>query len=286
MKITNKAGLPEALVKAVSNDPYVKADDDISVTQLIDSPQIRKLKKERGSEIEEDVSDRVWVLLGQSTHTILERANLSGLVEQRLFATFDGIVVSGQFDHLENGILTDYKLTSVWAVIYGKVEWEYQLNVLAALCRANNLVVNKLQVVAILRDWQRSKAGKDDNYPSLQVVTIPIPLWTENQAQNYIQTRLAFHFANDNPICTNEERWYRGEKWAVMKKGRKTALRLLDNEMTACIWAIENGFAEPDKVNTTELYKGISIEHRPGTYNRCKNYCSVNKWCPQYQEGR
>jgi hypothetical protein len=284
MKITNKSCLPEALVKAVSNDPYVKADDDISTTQLIDSPQIRALKRENSEEIEEDVSDRIWALLGQSIHTILERANLTGQVEQRLFATFDEIVVSGQFDHLENEILSDYKLTSVWAVIYGKVEWEYQLNVLTALCRANGLIVSKLQVVAILRDWQRSKAGKD-GYPELQVVTIPITLWTEEHAQNYIKQRLDLHF-NDNTFkCTDEERWYRGEKWAVMKKGRKTALRLLDTEEEAKEWCLFNGNAKETDYGFA-IASNITIEHRPGIYNRCENYCSVNRWCHQYQNGR
>ena len=39
---------------------------DISVTQLIDSPQILSLRKENRDKISEDVSDRVWAVWGSA----------------------------------------------------------------------------------------------------------------------------------------------------------------------------------------------------------------------------
>ena len=59
--ITNKHGLPEALVRAVRNDPYT-GGGDISVTKLIDSPQRRQLWRQHEADIEEDVSERIWSL--------------------------------------------------------------------------------------------------------------------------------------------------------------------------------------------------------------------------------
>lgn len=266
MNLTNKAGLPDALVRAVSNDSYSRGDSDISTTQLIDSPLIRQLRIAHANEITEDVSDRIWALLGQSVHTILERANLGGLVEQRVGWTFEGRKLSGQFDHLENGVLTDYKVTSVWSVIYGKSSWEDQLNVLAYLCSLNSLEVNKLQIVAILRDWQQSKS-MDENYPKTQVVTVPVALWDVERQDAYIRERLAAHF-NPSSTCSDAERWKKEDTWAVMKKGRKSALRVLGSEEEAKAWMQENG--------------GDEIQHRPGSFNRCESYCSVRPFCPNY----
>ena len=271
MKLTNKIGLPEALVNAVRNDGYSRGAADISVTQLIDSPFIRHLRQQHASELTEDVSDRIWSLMGQSIHAILERANLSGLVEQRLFADVAGKKLSGQFDHLENGVLTDWKMTSVWAVVYGKPDWGKQLNVLAYLCRLKGLTVNSLQIVAILRDWSKSKAGKEDNYPDTQVVTIPITLWTPERQEEYVLERINAHFHDGTPPCTDDERWVKPGKFAVMKKGRKSALRLLDSKEEAEKWVVENG-------------EGTEIVERPATFNRCELFCNVNQFCPVWQQ--
>ena len=273
MNLTNFAGLPEALVNAVRNDGYSRGQSDISVTQLIDSPFIRHLRQQYADELTEDVSDRIWSLMGQSIHTILERANLTGLVEQRLFVEINGHKLSGQFDHLENGVLTDWKLTSVWAVVYGKTEWGKQLNVLAYLCRLKGLTVNSLQIVAILRDWSKSKAGKEDNYPDTQVVTIPITMWTPERQEEYVLERINAHFHDGTIPCTDDERWAKPGKFAVMKKGRKTALRLLDSSAEAAKWTEENTDG-----------KDIQTIERPATYSRCEQYCNVNQFCPVWKE--
>lgn len=80
-KITNKLNLPDTLVKACMADNY-KVAGDISTTQLIDSARIVRLK--RMNDYTEDVSDRLYSLMGQALHQILERANISN-VRQRAF---------------------------------------------------------------------------------------------------------------------------------------------------------------------------------------------------------
>jgi hypothetical protein len=84
MQLTNRLNLPDALVAAIANDSYV-GGGDISVTKLIDSPQIRTLGRKYKDSIVVDVSERIWALMGQAVHTVLERANTSAVVEQRLF---------------------------------------------------------------------------------------------------------------------------------------------------------------------------------------------------------
>ena len=75
MKLTNKHGLPQAIVNAIKNDPYTPGKRaDISVTRLIDAPQVSVLYRNHYKDIVEDVSNRIFSIMGQAMHHILERA--------------------------------------------------------------------------------------------------------------------------------------------------------------------------------------------------------------------
>ena len=74
MKITNNHNLPQSVVSAVSNDPYDRGGSDYTCTELISPVRQVMLRHRHGDEITEDASDRVWSLLGQAVHHILERA--------------------------------------------------------------------------------------------------------------------------------------------------------------------------------------------------------------------
>jgi len=80
-KITNKFGLPETLLNAITYDTH-KTHGTISCTELIDAPQVRILKKKH--EYETDVVDNLYALMGTALHHILERANIES-VKQRAF---------------------------------------------------------------------------------------------------------------------------------------------------------------------------------------------------------
>ena len=59
--LTNKYGLPNTLYDAIKYDTH-KLAGDISVTTLIDAPQVRLLKKKHT--YEEDVVDGLYALMG------------------------------------------------------------------------------------------------------------------------------------------------------------------------------------------------------------------------------
>lgn len=289
--ITNRQGLPAPLVNAIRNDPYSRGDSDISVTQLIQPPQLRRLLK--GRQVEEDAADCVWRLLGQAMHTILERDPGTAMVEKRLFTRVRGWKVSGQFDVYDEGVLTDYKITSVYAR-EGKIEWTNQLNLLAALCRRNNMPVQRVQIVAIFRDW-RPKEALSEDYPQAQVAVIPAPVWTSGEAEEYLEQRVALHQMEVPPLCTDEERWLQPSKWALMKKGQKRAIKLFDSENALLKYAEKNGiyelvadgsYYEPEGSFAWKLVDGHYVAHRPGSYRRCESYCNAAPFCPQWQAER
>lgn len=288
--ITNKMNLPDAIVEAVKNDDYNPGNGDISCTTLIGPPQIRVLKKKHYKHIVEDASSRIFSLVGQAIHTILERANKSAVVEKRLYMDAEGWKLSGQFDRLmvRDGILQDYKMCSVWEIIYGvKPDRIAQLNVLAELCEMNGYTIKKIEVVMIFRDWMKSKAKYDSKYPQAQVAVVELPLWAPEERMTYITERIKEHQAaeaGDIKECTTDERWATPDKHVVMKEGRKSALRILSGEDEAYVWAMDNGNAKLVDGGEIELRKGISIICRKGENKRCDSYCDVAPFCSQYKD--
>lgn len=281
--MTNKQGLPEAWVKAAHNDGYDRGRSDLTVTEMIGPPLIRLLRREVDPNTE-DVMDRTWSILGQACHTILERAAGGGeLVEKRLYLDYDGWTIGGQLDNLDlrNGVLSDYKVTSAWSVIGDvKEEWICQLNMLDYLLTANNHGVSKLQIVAIIRDWSRNRA-KGKGYPQHPVVIVDVPRWDLAQQAEYFKDRVLEHQSasilwegnREHPKeCSFRERWEVDPSFALMKAGRKSAVKLFDSEAAA-----GEALALLDDKHF--------IAKRPGERRRCSgNYCGVSSICPYYKE--
>ena len=306
MKITNKFGLPQPFVDFIKNDKYNKGKADISVTSLIDSPKISLMRQKYNDQIEIDAVDQIWSIFGTSVHSILERSedNIYSETEQRLYSEVDGWTLSGAIDRQEidkkDGKITivDYKVTSVWSVIYGKIEWERQLNCYAYLCENNyhriftefskqKKEVKQLNICAILRDWNRRDAEKKENYPQTPIVVVDIPLWSKEERESYIRDRINKHqdaqvnfdINDEMPLCSDEERWKKNDAWAVKKKGQKRALRVLDSEEEAIKYMDWHNETDKAYAKKTDL----EMEFRQGEYNRCKgNYCSVAQFCQQY----
>jgi len=286
MIITNKYNLPQSIVNAVSNDTYAgprKESKRISVSTIKDSPRIHFLKIAHWDELTEDVSEALWKLLGQATHAILERAeDTKSITEERVEAELDGITISGQMDILQEHRIEDYKTTSAWSVIYnpnGKKEWEEQLNIYRWLASKKGFDIKELVINAILRDHQSSKAKSDPTYPQIPFVTIKLPVWPLEQTEAYLKDRIAKFKAcmvlkeDELPPCTSEEMWEKEGSWAIMKAGRKTAVKVCSTELEA------KNMCAPD----------CQVVYRPGTRNRCADYCPVAKFCniyKSYQEGK
>jgi hypothetical protein len=289
VKLTNKYNLPEPFVLAVQGDQeeYDDGGYDISVTSLIAPAQQRRLMKEHWDEIEEDVSDRMWALFGSSVHYMLEMAGkrLDGaLIEHRAMAVIDGLSVSAKIDLLHEGVLSDYKNTSIWAIKdaieNGKSEWTAQLNVQAYLLRQEGHEVNKLQIVAFAKDWRKGESMRYQGYPDKAVI-IPIEDWGDEKTKAYIINRLFEHFDNENPVCTSEEMWEKPDTYALMKKGRQSAVKVEASEQEIKTYAANKGLFDPA---SDEFNGGHYIEVRKGDRVRCADYCGASKFCKQYQD--
>lgn len=280
MILTNKLNLPKSIAQAVANDPYTKGDANISVSQLIGPARKRALEIRHANELTEDVADRIWSLMGQIAHGILERADHEAWTEERLYITRHGWRISGQFDRvlLENdGLLQDYKVTSTYSVKDGKPkdEWIAQANLYALMLREHGYRVERAQVVAVLRDWQKSKAKHDAGYPQAPCVVVDIPMWTAPEGEMYIVERLQAHGGAQHalPQCTPQERWERPAVWALRKETNKKATSLHDTEEEA--ETAKAAHKDGDK---------MLVEHRKGESIRCQDYCGAAPLCDQWKE--
>ena len=141
---------------------------------------------------------------------------------------------------MNNGIISDFKFTSVWSYIYSsrKIEWEQQLNLYSYLYQSAGFEVDKLQIIAIFRDWSTSKSKYEKNYPR-QIEIIPLEKWDLSWCHHFIINKLcklemALKLSDDSiPECSPQERWQDPLKYAVMKKGNKRALKLFDSKGSA-----------------------------------------------------
>lgn len=206
MRLTNKYGAPDVFISAIEADPYDKGEADFSVTGLLQPPQIARLWDEHEDKITSDVSDEVWKLLGSGVHAVLE-GHGDGTVEQRLFSEHDGVKISGAVDLVKDGHVTDYKVTSVYTATKSlKSDWESQLNLYAWLLGKNGTETNSLTIVAICRDWTKSRRWQN-NYPESPIVSIPVPLWSPERQERFVSQRIAIHTKDETTPCTDEERW-------------------------------------------------------------------------------
>jgi len=231
-----------------------------------------------------DVSEGLFLLMGSAIHEVIARAGVErGFQEERIHKRFGDFDVSGKADLWEEGgLLTDWKFTSVWAVIkQDKKEWEAQVNCYAHLYRYAGFPVYLQRIYALLRDWrmaEKRRYGAD--YPDVPFIEKPIPIWDDKATEQYIKARLAviadaIKLKDEYlPLCTPEERWTRDEKWAVMKTGRQSAVRLCHSEDEAQLYI-------QDFVKDTKAHY---VEHRPGYETRCLEYCDVREFCPFYKE--
>jgi hypothetical protein len=273
--LTNRLRLPAPIVAAVANDTYTKGDADFSVTELLTPPQIVRLRRQHAASLTEDASDRIWSLLGQAVHSIIERAGAKDanvLTETTLVTNFEGTTIKGTFDSLtiSQAELNDFKVTTVWKVLNDQVpeDWEQQTNIYRwMLHREKGIVANAIAIIAILRDWSKREADRRSDYPQAQAIRLEVPVWPFEATEAFVRSRLNLH-SLDYLGCTDDDIWAKPSKWAVMKKGRQSAVKLFDTEDQAADFlpSVPGGY----------------LEYRPGQATRCESYCPVSQFCEQW----
>lgn len=272
------------IIEAIrSLDDYKRGDAKFTTTELVQPERILSLTAKHKPDIVDEAS--VWSVMGTALHQVLRKAadKLDPerfITEKRFTATMPGgTMISSQIDVYDRltKTLDNYKVCSVWKfILQDSPEWEQQLNIEACVLRMNDLEVRHVRNIAFLRDWNQRKARftKNDDYPQSDIHEMEVPLWTIGEQQQWILSRIKKHEASkdDPPVCSKKERWQRDASFALMKKGRKTAIRLLDDEDRA--YAMMKAMEVRAKPG-----EAFFIEERASEPVRCLHYCPVSKWC-------
>nr|DAW41815.1 MAG TPA: Exonuclease [Caudoviricetes sp.] len=284
MKLTNELNLPQPFVDAATSD-YQYTDKRYSVTSVLKGTREAILQRRHSEEIETDVSEMVWAIFGSAVHKILEQSEETAdqLKENWLSVEVqNGYELSGIFDLYDDatGTVTDYKTATVWKFIYKEFDdWRTQCLAYVWLLRKIGFNARRGEIVGMLKDHSKTKAKTDRSYPQHPVQRIG---WnfTDKDLEGF-ESWLKAKFAeieqseklsdDDLPLCSDVERWHKPDKYAVMKEGRKTAVKLYDSEEEA------NARVEAEG-------KGFYVEHRKGEDSKCLNYCSACEFCSHYKE--
>ena len=280
MKITNKLNLPAGFVKACTTEKHNK-DGEISATTLLKGIKEIILTERHWDELEDDVANRVWAIWGTAVHSLMEHEGETDFSEISLKHEFGGKVVTGRLDNydMESGIVADYKTCSFWKIKFEDfADWRKQGLIYSALMNLNQFKIKKCRFIAMIKDWSATEAGRDLSYPQS-----PVFIYEFNVNQDDIVEIVAEIYKkiadikeneklpdDDIPPCSESERWATPDKWAVMKTGRKSAVRVLDSEQEAAELCAKLG-------------TGHYVEYRRGESKKCKNYCICKDFCNFYK---
>jgi len=276
MRITNRMGLPEALVKAVSVKRHNKPGQ-LSATTLLNGTKQILLTDRHWESLEEDVADRFWAILGTAVHGLLEHAGENELVEEFVSHDVDGVTVTGRIDNYntKTGVVTDYKTVSATRILrqdFG--DWWKQGMIYAWLLRGIDLPVSKCRFISMIKDHKKRDAARNPSYPQTPMHVYEFDVTERGLAEigafvadKVARYKLHREMADDDiPPCSPEERWERPSEFAVMKAGLKRAVRKFDSRQEADAFAGGKG-------------SGHFVETRPGESVRCQDWCACSGFC-------
>jgi hypothetical protein len=281
MKYTNKLNLPEFLFNIVNKNDHISNPLSYGVTSLLSPVRETILRKKFDNELSEDVNDMINMIFGSAFHKLMEEHDKSdSLKEYKISFEIPETkrFLSGIIDKYDqnNFIVYDYKTTTTYKVIENEFD-DYKLQGLmyAWLLKQEKKHVEKITFQLFLKDFSKSKSERTDNYPESAFYewnyTIkPNDLKEIEEFITHKMKRLKIN--EDLPIdlldmCSDEERWYSGDSYAVIKIGKQKAERVFNTEKEAFDYSMNKS---PNSV----------IHKRKGTYNKCEKYCSVRTICP------
>lgn len=289
MNYTNELGLPQPFVEAVKSKHTYKPNR-YSVTEVLGGTCEAILKRRHQSEVTEDVSSMLWAILGTAVHKVLQEASATEtqIQENWISVPIEGTPyeLSGIFDLYDDatGTVTDYKTCSVWKTQVGDFDdWRMQTLLYCWMLRRLGFDAHRGEIVAIMRDHNMRKAKTEKDYPKHPVMRIEWEFTDDDLRRaesklfewfDMLTHQLNWEATGEGLMpCSPEQRWHKPDKWAVMKKGNKRAVKLYDNEKDARLRAID----ENRKADMNDLYY---VEFRAGEDTRCQSYCSVSQFCP------
>jgi len=317
MPYTNKHNLPKEVVAAVMKDRYTTTGEepsDYSCSNLVAPIQLTTIEGWVGKHSVLlrifDVMKSFWSFLGSVAHQVLEDSwheSHGGVPEERLYMEILGKTISGKLDLYRDEVVTDYKTCKDYKMIKGDFsDWEKAANVYAELCRQNGRPVKKLEIVVMITNWAAGNVYKN-NYPDAQIQILEMRLWSEKEAQSYINDRVQQLITAEAILdsektiaaqsdeeksrdeileratvrlfeqfpCQSKEMWEDLKDFAIFKKDDETRARATKTCDT--LEEAETHIGQKGWHATHEIVKRMTDR------TRCLEWCSCQPLCKQYK---
>jgi len=309
---TNNEGIPLALCVLFVNDLYDHSSEPntISVTTLLDSVRQIILGLRATGEGTADVSDMVASCYGTALHSALEQAWIDPreallslgypeqivncfcinpikldleeranpipiYVEQRAIKQIAGWNVSGKFDLVIDGRLSDLKNRKVWAYLNSSNDKKDILQ--ASIYRWLNqdkVTEEDFSILWLFTDWNSLEALKNPLYPKQRWLEQKFKLLSIQETEQHLINKLGLinQYINspesELPLCDSSELWMGKSTFKYYKsQGQSRSTKNFDNAFDA----------------HKETSKGGHVLEVKGKAVRC-GYCSASSVCSQYKE--
>jgi hypothetical protein len=303
-----------AAMLAYNDYDYIADPNVISVTSLMKPVNMVALERfHSGCDKEVDVEALVPSVMGSAMHSLLEVAlestqpdvweqfniqanKLEILQEQRVVKQIPGTKykLAGKFDVLykyDSDVwrLGDLKTLSTMALIMSgpekMEEFTKQLSQYRWL-NQDKSIEDIADIYYWYTDWAKVRALQDSSYPQSRVGSFEVALWSLDQTEGYIKTRVleidkamtSLTTTGDTGVrCSDTELWRSTPKFKYYKPNKsgtinyKRATKVFDTLEDAQTYMVTAGGGVGD------------IKEFPAEIKRCK-YCSVTNFCSQYKE--
>ena len=234
-----------------------------------DLPTVKKALKALGAN--DDAADSIRI-----NPPYLKEGETAVYVEQRVEKTIGDFIISGQYDLVLDGVLNDFKSTSVWTYIFDSSADSYiKQGSIYKWLSPDKITSDYININYIFTDWSAAKAREKKDYPQFKAVTKKYYLWSSEETENWIRNRLETYKLHLNtpqeglPECTDAELWATEAKYKHYKDSSSTRA--------------SNGgtFTSMDDALKFQAQKGGGIiKTIPGTVRHCP-YCPVLDICTQ-----
>lgn len=184
--------------------------------------------------------------------------------------------IGGKFDLVAEGIVQDYKSTSVWGWIKGTKDDDHQLQ--GSIYRWLNpgkITEDYIRINYIFTDWSKAMMNTVANYPAHRVEYKDVPLLTVAETEAWITAKIRLYERNKTkpeaelPECTDEELWRSEPQFKYYTDPAKTT-KSTKNFKT---------LVEANAYMAEKGGKGIVIT-KPGEVKAC-GYCRAFAGCTQ-----
>lgn len=261
---------PAPFARAIANDTYDPGISDFTVTQLLSPPQRTWLAMQPDAVKIESGYAKTMSVFGSGVHNVLEHnvdKSQGEFAEVRFYYDFLGYKIGGKIDLYVPGEVHDWKVTSM-VQDEAKPEHRDQAQMNGLLLTLNGHKVNVVVVNYMDRSWSYMQSIVNPAYPNSAFTAFVFdfdPVYAEKRFLQTIKDHEDAKNGKPRP-CTDDERWKKGNRYALKKPGAKRASRVYDTLKEA----EENQSA------------GQFIEVRAGESTYCKYFCGYSHICPQY----